>query len=175
MVEFIQHDPLVLGGVLAFGDVANDADTIERGSGLVLDGRRFQLNSHDRAILADEPLFMRVNTKLALHLSTKQIQVARPILGVGDLRKQAGEQFVSAVSGERAEVPVHAPVASARVNLRDPDKGVFVSGVEALRALAVLLFSALAFGGVAQKTYEERGAMNRDGNDGCFDANPHAV
>ena len=30
MVEFIHHDTLVLGGVLAFGDVASDADAIER-------------------------------------------------------------------------------------------------------------------------------------------------
>jgi hypothetical protein len=72
-------------------------------------------------------------------------------------------------------VPIHASVASVRVNLSDPDKGVFVSGAEALRALAVLSFSALAFGDVTQKTYEERGDMNRGGDDGCFDANPHAV
>src|SRR3954453_19262572 len=156
MVEFIQHDTLVLGGVLAFGDVANDADAIERGSGLVIDGRRFQLNPHDRAILADEALFMRVNAQLALHLSAKKVQVAGPILGVGDLRKRADEQFLSAVAGERAEVPVHAPVASIRVNLGDPDKGVLVSGAEALLTLAVLSFSALAFGDVAQKSDEDR-------------------
>src|SRR3954470_18369821 len=101
---------------------------------------------------------MSVNAKLAPHLSAKKIQVARPIFGVGDLRKRADEQFVSAVSSESAEVPIHASVASVRVNLSDPDKGVFVSGAEALRALAVLSFSALAFGDVTQKTYEERGA-----------------
>jgi hypothetical protein len=41
---------------------------------------------------------MSVNAKLAPHLSAKKIQVARPIFGVGDLRKRADEQFVSAVS-----------------------------------------------------------------------------
>jgi len=72
-------------------------------------------------------------------------------------------------------VAVHAPVASVRVNLRDPNKGVLVRGVEALRTLVLLSFGALALGDVAQKSDKDGVAMNRSGGDGELNANLHAV